>query len=179
MEAGRLFGIPVRGTHAHAFVSSFMSADEIKDRSLLKADGTRCDDFVALVQDKLAEMKVRSPPPGCVCSACWVVGPSPSLCSLNCSWWSPSCARLCRRCSTSCPVSLGGASRNLVFSFRSVTSSPVCLTNPPVPVQRTPALAGSFGETNASELAAFVSYAQAFPQSFLALVDTYDVRITK
>lgn len=24
LEAGRLFGIPVRGTHSHAFVTSFM-----------------------------------------------------------------------------------------------------------------------------------------------------------
>lgn len=36
-------------------------------------------------------------------------------------------------------------------------------------------LRGSFGETNQSELAAFTSYALAFPNSFLALVDTYDV----
>ncbi|URD84528.1 Nicotinate phosphoribosyltransferase (NAPRTase) family [Musa troglodytarum] len=34
---------------------------------------------------------------------------------------------------------------------------------------------GTFGETNQSELAAFTSYALAFPDSFLALVDTYDV----
>ena len=34
---------------------------------------------------------------------------------------------------------------------------------------------GVFGETNQSELAAFVSYALAFPDNFLALVDTYDV----
>ena len=32
-----------------------------------------------------------------------------------------------------------------------------------------------FGETNQSELAAFTSYALAFPTNFLALVDTYDV----
>ncbi|XP_073057900.1 nicotinate phosphoribosyltransferase 2-like isoform X2 [Primulina eburnea] len=32
-----------------------------------------------------------------------------------------------------------------------------------------------FGETNQSELAAFISYALAFPRNFLALVDTYDV----
>jgi nicotinate phosphoribosyltransferase len=31
-----------------------------------------------------------------------------------------------------------------------------------------------FGHTNEGELAAFVSYAQAFPNGFLALVDTYD-----
>ncbi|KAL3616132.1 Nicotinate phosphoribosyltransferase 2 [Castilleja foliolosa] len=37
------------------------------------------------------------------------------------------------------------------------------------------ALGGIFGETNQSELAAFVSYALAFPKNFLALVDTYDV----
>ncbi|KAL0461802.1 UNVERIFIED_CONTAM: Nicotinate phosphoribosyltransferase 1 [Sesamum latifolium] len=36
-------------------------------------------------------------------------------------------------------------------------------------------LGGIFGETNQSELAAFVSYALAFPKNFLALVDTYDV----
>lgn len=36
-------------------------------------------------------------------------------------------------------------------------------------------LAGIFGETNQSELAAFISYALAFPNNFLALVDTYDV----
>ena len=31
-----------------------------------------------------------------------------------------------------------------------------------------------FMETNTAELAAFIAYAQAFPTSFLALVDTYD-----
>lgn len=36
-------------------------------------------------------------------------------------------------------------------------------------------LAGIFGETNQSELAAFTLYALAFPNHFLALVDTYDV----
>ncbi|RZR83867.1 hypothetical protein BHM03_00010589, partial [Ensete ventricosum] len=36
-------------------------------------------------------------------------------------------------------------------------------------------LRGVFGETNQSELAAFTSYALAFPNNFLALVDTYDV----
>jgi nicotinate phosphoribosyltransferase len=36
-------------------------------------------------------------------------------------------------------------------------------------------LRGTFGETNQSELAAFTSYALAFPKAFLALVDTYNV----
>jgi hypothetical protein len=36
-------------------------------------------------------------------------------------------------------------------------------------------LNGVYGETNQSELAAFTSYALAFPDNFLALVDTYDV----
>lgn len=43
--------------------------------------------------------------------------------------------------------------------------------------QRASLLIGIFGETNQSELAAFISYALAFPNSFLALVDTYDVRV--
>lgn len=62
VEAGRLFGIPVRGTHAHAFVSSFLSLADLPDRSLPRADGTRCDDFVGLVQGKLRQLKVRAPP---------------------------------------------------------------------------------------------------------------------
>lgn len=98
VAAGRLFGIPLRGTHSHAFVSSFMSPDEIVEKSLRRYDGSSvCEDFVSLVQTWLNKIK-----------------------------WS-----------------------NL--------------------------LRGIFGETNQSELAAFTSYALAFPGNFLALVDTYDV----
>ncbi|GAB2279663.1 Nicotinate phosphoribosyltransferase 2 [Dionaea muscipula] len=96
--AGRLFGIPLRGTHSHAFVSSFMSLDEITEKSLQRFDGsTTCEDFVILVQTWLNKIQ-----------------------------WSSS-------------------------------------------------LSGTHGETNQSELAAFTSYALAFPSNFLALVDTYDV----
>ncbi|MBA0620234.1 hypothetical protein Godav_005990, partial [Gossypium davidsonii] len=42
-------------------------------------------------------------------------------------------------------------------------------------IQWLKSLGGIFGETNQSELAAFISYALAFPNNFLALVDTYDV----
>ncbi|CAN0864068.1 Nicotinate phosphoribosyltransferase 2 [Linum grandiflorum] len=98
VAAGRLFGIPLRGTHSHAFVSSFMSPDEIIEKSLKSCDGsTVCEDFVSLVQSWLSKIQ----------------------------WSKP-------------------------FS-------------------------GMFGETNHSELAAFASYALAFPGNFLALVDTYDV----
>ncbi|XP_074295365.1 nicotinate phosphoribosyltransferase 2-like [Silene latifolia] len=98
VAAGQLFGIPLKGTHSHAFVSSFMSLDEIVEKSLISADGsTSCEDFVSLVQTWLAK------------------------------------------------------------------------------IQRTKFLTSGFGETNLSELAAFTSYALAFPDNFLALVDTYDV----
>ncbi|XP_047323964.1 nicotinate phosphoribosyltransferase 2-like [Impatiens glandulifera] len=98
VEAGRLFGIPIGGTHSHAFVSSFMSLDEITGRSLQSFDGSCiCEDFVGLVQKWLNTLK------------------------------------------------------------------------------NSKSLSASFGETNQSELAAFISYALAFPSNFLALVDTYDV----
>ncbi|KAL0343707.1 UNVERIFIED_CONTAM: Nicotinate phosphoribosyltransferase 2 [Sesamum angustifolium] len=98
VAAGKLFGIPLRGTHSHAFVSSFMSPDEITEKSLKSADGSNvCEDFVGLVQAWLSKLK-----------------------------WSK-------------------------------------------------LLGGIFGETNQSELAAFASYALAFPKNLLALVDTYDV----
>uniref|UniRef100_A0A0E0D999 Nicotinate phosphoribosyltransferase n=1 Tax=Oryza meridionalis TaxID=40149 RepID=A0A0E0D999_9ORYZ len=97
VAAGRLFGIPIRGTHSHAFVSSFMGLDDIIDRTLASSDGSnKCEDFVSLVQNWLARIKDAG------------------------------------------------------------------------------SLRGTFRETNLSELAAFTSYALAFPNSFLALVDTYD-----
>lgn len=98
VAAGKLFNIPLRGTHSHAFVSSFMSPDEIVQKELRSHDGLRtCKDFVSLVQAFLSRL------------------------------------------------------------------------------QRADSLRGIFGETNQSELAAFISYALAFPNDFLALVDTYDV----
>ncbi|XP_042030497.1 nicotinate phosphoribosyltransferase 2-like [Salvia splendens] len=98
VAAGKLFGIPLRGTHSHAFVSSFMSSDEITEKSLKNSDGSNvCEDFVSLVQ-------------------AWLIK-----------------------------------------------------------LERSQLLGGIFGETNQSELVAFISYALAFPKNFLALVDTYDV----
>lgn len=98
VAAGKLFGIPLRGTHSHAFVSSYMNIDEIAEKSLCSSNGsTTCEDFVSLVQSWLGK------------------------------------------------------------------------------IQRSKPLHGIFGETNQSELAAFTSYALAFPTNFLALVDTYDV----
>jgi len=98
LDAGRRFGIPVRGTHSHAFVSSYMSFDEITERSLPSAKGgNTCEDFVHLTQKWLGRM------------------------------------------------------------------------------QEVTALRDFFHETNHSELAAFASYALAFPTAFQALVDTYDV----
>ncbi|KAI4325529.1 hypothetical protein MLD38_030917 [Melastoma candidum] len=98
VAAGKVFGIPLRGTHSHAYVSSYMSVDEILDKSLRSSDGSStCDDFVSIVQEWLSR------------------------------------------------------------------------------IQGSNSLHGAFGETNQSELAAFTSYALAFPTNFLALVDTYDV----
>jgi len=42
-------------------------------------------------------------------------------------------------------------------------------------MQLSDSLRGNSAETNKSELAALTSYALAFPDNFLALVDTYDV----
>ncbi|CAN6480308.1 unnamed protein product [Victoria cruziana] len=98
VAAGRKFGIPLRGTHSHAFVSSYTGPDEIIDKALPSSDGAYvCEDFVSLVQAWLSKLQTAD-----------------SLCGL-------------------------------------------------------------FSETNLSELTAFTSYALAFPRSFLALVDTYDV----
>ncbi|OQS05961.1 nicotinate phosphoribosyltransferase [Thraustotheca clavata] len=80
--AGKLFGIPIKGTHAHAFVQAHRSLDDVKQTML---DGV---DFKALTLKYRAKMQAEN--------------------------------------------------------------------------------------TNDGELAAFISYALAFPQAFLALVDTYE-----
>lgn len=58
VDAGQRFGIPVRGTHSHAFVSSFMGLEEITNRSLQHSsrDG-KCDDFVDLTQQCLSKLQ--------------------------------------------------------------------------------------------------------------------------
>lgn len=94
--AGKLFNIPVKGTHAHAYVTSFMSLDDITMRSLApKDDPSNEIDFLELSLHWLKEVS---------------------------------------------------------------------------PVLRIPC-----DQANSGELAAFVSYAIAFPDGFMALIDTYDV----
>ena len=85
--AGYLFGVPIKGTHAHSYVQSFTGMEDLKDRTLAGADG-RVDDFVKRVLEIRTEL--------------------------------------------------------------------------------------GFHHTNEGELASFIAYAQAFPEGFLALVDTYD-----
>jgi len=47
--AGKLFGIPVKGTHAHAFVSSFCDLNDVKDCGLLDPDGEKHDFHVEVL----------------------------------------------------------------------------------------------------------------------------------
>ncbi|KAH7444062.1 hypothetical protein KP509_02G062400 [Ceratopteris richardii] len=61
VDAGRRFGIPVRGTHSHAFVSSFMGLEEITNRSLQYSSGRQvCNDFVSLTQEWLRKLQAVS-----------------------------------------------------------------------------------------------------------------------
>ena len=101
VEAGRQFGIPIKGTHAHSYVQSHSGWSDLKNVRLVSADGSStCQDFPALVLEKMKRLRaVRD---------------------------------------------------DMELELR-------------------------WSETNESELAAFTSYAIAFPRSFLALVDTYNV----
>ena len=87
VQAGELFGMPVQGTMAHAFVQSFSGFEELKNRSLADTSGRKHDFF------------------------------------------------------------------NLVLEIRKKLG---------------------YTNTNDGELASFIAYAQAFPNKFLALVDTYN-----
>jgi len=60
--AAQLYGIPVRGTHAHAFVSTFSTLDEISDPTIKDEKG-REHNFVQLVlqyRDKLGAVQSNS-----------------------------------------------------------------------------------------------------------------------
>lgn len=95
--AGKLFQIPIRGTHAHAFVMSFSSTNTLKHTTLThRTTGKECD-----------------------------------LLKLSLEWREK-------------------LSRASMFE-------------------------STAAQANDGELNAFVSYALAFPQNFLGLVDTYDV----
>ncbi|XP_050077077.1 nicotinate phosphoribosyltransferase isoform X1 [Anopheles maculipalpis] len=97
--AGKLFNIPVKGTHAHAYITSFTGIDELKTRVLLhKEDGTSRD---------LLELAMEH--------------------------------------------------RAAIASVLDVSTD----------------------ESSEGELAAMVSFAIAFPDGFMALVDTYDVKSDK
>ncbi|XP_046578164.1 nicotinate phosphoribosyltransferase-like [Haliotis rubra] len=93
--AGKMFGIPVRGTHAHAFITSFHCMEELKIRTLCKPNSKEEVNFVDI-----------------------------------CLKWQQELSR--------------------VLGF---LSDQVC----------------------DGELAAFITYALAFPDNLIALIDTYDV----
>lgn len=95
--AGKLFNIPVKGTHAHAYVTSFTGADDLKDSQIVSKDDPDVveTDFYG-----------------------------------KCVVW-----------------------RSKLASHLKILKE----------------------EAHEGELAAFASYAVAFPEGFMALVDTYDV----
>ncbi len=53
--AGYLFGVPIRGTHAHSYVQSFTGVADLKDRTLAGADG-KPHDFVKMVLEIRAQL---------------------------------------------------------------------------------------------------------------------------
>jgi nicotinate phosphoribosyltransferase len=85
---GQIFYLPVKGTHAHAFVQAFHDLDDLKEQRTLVGNDNKEYDFVQVVADVREEL--------------------------------------------------------------------------------------GYMNTNPGELAAFIAYARAFPDGFLALVDTYD-----
>ncbi|KAK3087804.1 hypothetical protein FSP39_010808 [Pinctada imbricata] len=93
--AGKLYNIPVRGTHAHAFVTSFSELSEVKAKKLLNLKTNQMEEFTP-----------------------------------TCQKWQQKLA---------------------------------------------PVLDFLVDQVSQGELAAFISYATAFPEGFLALIDTYDV----
>jgi nicotinate phosphoribosyltransferase len=53
--AGYLFGVPIRGTHAHSYVQSFTGIKDLKNNTLVGADG-KVYDFVKMVLEIRTEL---------------------------------------------------------------------------------------------------------------------------
>ncbi len=53
--AGYLFGVPIKGTHAHSYVQSFTGVEDLRNVRLVGTDG-RTDDFVKMVLEIRAEL---------------------------------------------------------------------------------------------------------------------------
>ena len=117
MLAGKLFQIPIKGTHAHAFVTSFTGLEEVRSQNL----------------PYLGE----GDPPSKVNRVL------PSFFTFN----------LSVNLRVQDFLSLCVEWRDKLGEFLSILAS----------------------EAHDGELAAFVSYALAFPKTFVALIDTYDV----
>ena len=110
--AGKLYGIPVKGTQAHSFICAFSSASDMQLRELTSKSGDKTADLFELSKVKLSELIEQ-------------VGYNFTI-----SW------------------------KHTEFQFK---------------------WGISLQEISDGELAAFCAYAIAFPTSFLALIDTYDV----
>ena len=50
---GKLFGIPVKGTHAHSFVMSYTSLDDLKEKNVQKNNSSEKIDLLSLSLEKL------------------------------------------------------------------------------------------------------------------------------
>lgn len=117
--AGKLFNIPVKGTHAHAYITSFSGFDELVNRELPHHDtGTIKFDFSIYFYDH-NNVNLDN-----------ATGASADMLELS-------------------------------INHRKNLSSVLRI---------------STAEANDSELAAMVSFAIAFPNGFMALVDTYDTK---
>ena len=124
--AGKLFNIPLAGTHAHSYVSSFTCLEEASSARLTPccATSSSSPELVAIFGRQLAAED-----------------------------WCQTCRQVRQ---SKCPL-------NYICTFFQARSS----------------LSSSIGlpksEANDGEFAAFIHFAAAFPTSFLALIDTYDV----
>ena len=111
--AGKLYGIPVRGTHAHAFVTSFTCLEDLNANELQPNTGTEKPEKVdfSVGMNSTSHFALQD------------------FMSLSVEW------------------------RNQLGELLNILVS----------------------EAHDGELAAFISFAIAFPSNFVALIDTYDV----